>query len=141
MQPQHGDPISEEKSLVSLHAFFVRRVHLHTITTTIAMVTCIAIILNIGPFARNPKIGSLVPSREAVGLSLQQPHQSPISRVEPEHVSSEPVRASIEPPSILHVAVTPATAALGSDDGTGAVRPGVSRWLSIPSSPLRGAPE
>jgi len=118
MQPQHSDPIPEEKSPVSLgswiRVFFARTLHLHIVTTTVAMVTCIAIILNLGPFARNPKIDSLVSSREAVGSALQQPNQSPKSRVEPEHVSSEPVKGSIQPPSILHVAVTPATAALES---------------------------
>ena len=98
MQPLQSDPIPEEKSPVSLgswiHVFFARTVHLHIVTTTVAMVTCIAIILNLGPFARNPKIDSLVSSREAVGSALQQPNQSPKSRVEPEHVSSEPERAS-----------------------------------------------
>jgi hypothetical protein len=78
------------------------------------MVTCIAIILNLGPFSRNPKIVSLVPSREVVGSALQQPYQSPSSRVEPEHISSEPVKGSIQQPSILHVAVTPDTEAPGS---------------------------
>jgi hypothetical protein len=113
MQPQHGDPIPEEKSPVSLgkwmRAFSLRTVHLHTVATTVAMVTCIAIILNLGPFARNPKAGSLVPSREAVGSALQQPNQSPKSRVEPEDVSSEPIRESVQPTSILNVAVTLAT--------------------------------
>ena len=117
MQPQQGDPIPEEKSPVSLgkwiRAFSVRTVHLHAVTTTAAMVTCIAIVLNLGPFARNPKIDSFVPSREAVGSALQQPNQPPKSRVEPEDVSSEPIRASIQPPSILPVAVTLATATLG----------------------------
>jgi hypothetical protein len=116
MQPQHGDPIPEEKSPVPLgkwiRAFSVRTVRPHAVTTTAAMMTCIAIVLNLGPFARNPKIDSFVPSREAVGSALQRPNQPPKSRVEPEDVSSEPIRASIQPPSILPVAVTLATATL-----------------------------
>jgi predicted RNase H-like HicB family nuclease len=100
MQPQHSDPIPEEKSPISLgsciHVFFARTLHLHVVTTTVAMVTCIAIILNLGPFARNPKIDSLVPSREAIGSALRQPNQSPQSRVEPEHVSSEPSTSAMK---------------------------------------------
>jgi hypothetical protein len=117
IQLQHGDPIPEEKSPVSLgkwiRAFSVRTVHLHTVATTVAMATCIAIILDLGPFARNPKIGSLVPSRAGVGSDLQQPNQRPRSRVEPEHVASEPTRASVQPTSILNVAATLATSAPG----------------------------
>jgi predicted RNase H-like HicB family nuclease len=121
MQPQHGDPIPEEKSLVSLgrwiRAFSVRTVHQHTVTTTVAMVTCILIILNLGPFARNVKIDSLVPSREAAESALQQPLKS---RVEPEHVPSKPIRASVQPPSISDVSVALATANGGNraKDGT-----------------------
>ena len=124
MQPQQGHPIPEEKSPVSLgkwiRAFSVRTVHLHRVTTTVAMVTCIAIILNLGPFAPNPKIDSFVPNREAVGSALQQPNQPRKSRVEPEHVPSEPIRASIQPSSTLDVAVTLVTATLGDlpKDGT-----------------------
>ena len=99
MQPQHGDPILEEKGPVSLgrwiRAFSVRTVHLHTVATTVAMVTCIAIILDLRPFARNPKMDSLAPNREAGGSALRQPNQSPQSRVEPEHVSSEPTSTAI----------------------------------------------
>ena len=99
MQPQQGHPIPEEKSPVSLgkwiRAFSVRTVHLHTVATTVAMVTCIAIILDLRPFARNPKMDSLAPNREAVGSALQQPNQSPQSRVEPEHISSEPTSTAI----------------------------------------------
>src|SRR5215471_2436709 len=97
MQLQQGDPIPEEKGPVPLgkwiRAFSVRTVHLHAVTTTVATVTCIAIILNLGPFARNPKIDSFVPSREAVGFALQQPNLPPKSRVKPEHAPSEPIRA------------------------------------------------
>ena len=124
MQPQLGDPILEEKIPVLLgkwiRAFSVRTVHLHTVATTVAMATCIAIILDLGPFARNPKIGSLVPSRAGVGSDLQQPNQRPRSRVEPEHVASEPTRASVQPTSILNVAATLATSAPGDGpkDGT-----------------------
>jgi len=117
MQPHRSDPIPEEKSPVSLgswiHGFFARTLDPHIVTTTVAMVTCVSAILNLGPFARNSKIDAVVPSREAVA-AVQQPNQPPTSRVEPEHVSSEPVKGSIQPSSILHVAVTPATAALGS---------------------------
>jgi predicted RNase H-like HicB family nuclease len=128
IQPQHGDRILEEKSPVSLaewiRAFSIRRVHLHTVTTTVAMVTCIAIILNLGPFSRNPKIDSVVPGREAVGSALQQPNQPPKSRAEPEQIPSEPIRASIQPRSALDVAVTLATATLEDRPKDGTKDPG-----------------
>ena len=119
--PENGDSVPKETAqrLVSLHtrvlrsAVLLRTVNLHTVTAAAAMLTCTAIVLNVGPFARAPTI---VPAgRESVRASLQQPNESgPSSRpaigvptppqslertVETEHSSPEPIKASIQAPS------------------------------------------
>src|SRR5215471_10588582 len=49
-------------------AVFLRTVNLHTVTTAAAILTCIAIVLNVGPFARAPAI--MPADRESVRTTL-----------------------------------------------------------------------
>jgi predicted RNase H-like HicB family nuclease len=127
--PAHGDHAPEEKGLFSrgaamlVSAFSVRMIHLHTITTATAMVTCTAIILNLGPFGRSPTIDHLLPDPGAA-VVLEQSNNGGKLESESGHISSEPIGASLQPPSISVVAVTPIVTAplgeqrkVGTDDG------------------------
>lgn len=98
-----------------------RMVHLHGLATAGAMLTCVAVVLNLGPFAKSPKIDSLPdqaarePARSIAQQSVAttaapsveiQPTAQP-DRVETVMVASdvsEPVKPSIESPSIVDVA-------------------------------------
>ncbi len=58
-----------------LRSFLAPRViHLHRLATAGAMLTCVAVVLNVGPFAKAPKIGSLPDSAtgEAAGAITEQ---------------------------------------------------------------------
>ncbi len=98
-----------------------RMVHLHGLATAGAMLTCIAVVLNLGPFAKLPKIDSLPDqaARES-GWSITQqsvattavpsveiqPTAQP-DRVETVMVASdvsEPIKPSMESPSVVEVA-------------------------------------
>jgi hypothetical protein len=105
-------------------------VHLHGLATAGAMLTCVAVVLNLGPFAKAPKIDSLpgdvaqvtarastvqtVAATSTAGLEIQ-PLTEP-KRVEPAMAASdvpEPITPSTEPPSVVevaHSASQPATA-------------------------------
>src|SRR5215471_18727239 len=118
IMPENGDSVPEltAQRPVSLRsrilgsAVFLRTFNLHTATTAAAMLTCTAVVLNVGPFARAPTI---VPAgRESIRTTLQQQTESsPSSRpaigvpnppqyfetiVETEHSSPEPIKASIQ---------------------------------------------
>ena len=85
------------------------------------MLTCVAVVLNLGPFAKTPKIDSLLDqaTRESAPSLTQQsvattaapsseihPSAQP-DRIETAAVASdasEPIRPSIEPPSVVEVA-------------------------------------
>src|SRR6516162_7759640 len=62
--PENGDSVPKETAqrLVSLRttvlrsAVLLRTLNLHTAGTAAAMLTCTAIVLNVGPFARAPTI-------------------------------------------------------------------------------------
>src|ERR1035437_9881505 len=90
-------------------AFFSRTVHLHGLATAAAMLTCVAVVLNVGPFARTPKTDGLTANREAARTVMEQPIWSnsfPQSGVRPENIS-EPITALIRPSSISVVEVAP----------------------------------
>ena len=101
-------------------AFFSRTVHLHGLATAAAMLTCVAVVLNVGPFARTPKTDGLTANREAARTVMEQPNGSnsfPQSGVRPEDIS-EPITALIQPSSISVVEVSPlATQAVRPKDG------------------------
>jgi predicted RNase H-like HicB family nuclease len=119
--PENGDSVCDGTAQrpVSLRnrilgsAVFLRTLNLHTAGTAAAMLTCIAIVLNFGPFARAP---TTVPAgRQSVGVTLQHPAelstssrptigvpnppQSLETTVEGERSSPEPIKASIQAPS------------------------------------------
>jgi predicted RNase H-like HicB family nuclease len=119
--PENGDsvcdgtaqrPVSLRRRILG-SAVFLRTVNLHTVTTAAAMLTCTAIVLNVGPFARAPTI---VPAgRESIRAALQHPTelsssprpivgvasppQSLETTAETEHSSPEPIKASLQVPS------------------------------------------
>src|SRR5215831_9976324 len=80
--PENGDSVCDGtaqrpvslRSRILGSAVFLRTLNLHTAGTAAAMLTCIAIVLNVGPFARAPTI---VPAgRESIRAALQQPIES-----------------------------------------------------------------
>src|SRR5450759_4920034 len=99
-------------------AFLSRTVH--GLATAAAMLTCVAVVLNVGPFARTPKTDGLTANREAARTVMEQPNGSnsfPQSGVRPEDIS-EPITALIQPSSISVVEVAPlATQAGRPKDG------------------------
>src|SRR5205823_1214966 len=86
--PEKGDSVPEGTAQrpISLRtrilgsAVFLQTLNLHAATTAAAILTCIAVILNVGPFSRAPTI---VPAdRESVRAPLQeqQTESSPLQR-------------------------------------------------------------
>jgi hypothetical protein len=115
-------------------------VHLHGLATAGAMLTCVAVVLNLGPFAKAPKIDSspgdvaqltaraiAEPSVAAASITglethpLTHPLTEPM-RVEPAMAASdvpEPIGPSTEPPAVVevaHSASQPATAKEAVDE-------------------------
>ena len=105
-------------------ALRARGVHLRRLATTGAMLTCIAVILNVGPFAKAPKMDGLPGNvvRQAARTSTEQPVGSALIPRPEIDVStppyrlqavmkatdaSEPIRPWMEPSSISAVEVAP----------------------------------
>ena len=119
--PENGDSVCDGtaqrpvslRSRILGSAVFLRTFNLHTATTAAAMLTCIAIVLNVGPFARAPT--TLPAGRESIRATLQHPTESSSSSrptvsvanppqfleitAEREHSSPEVIKASIQAPS------------------------------------------
>jgi hypothetical protein len=104
-------------------------VHLHGLATAGAMLTCAAVVLNLGPFAKTPKIDSLIDqatSRESAASIMPQsvatttaPSIEIQPSAQPDRVATavvasdvpEPIRPSIERPSVVEVAYAETQAA------------------------------
>jgi len=87
-------PPQQERVTPMGFALFPRTVHLHGLATVAAMLSCVAVVLNVGPFAKAPKPAALseaVP--DAVGLLVTAPMigSSTESTVIPLPVADTPV--------------------------------------------------
>jgi hypothetical protein len=117
-----------------------RVVHLHRLATAGAILTCVAIVLNIGPFAKAPKIDSLPDTaiREAAQATTERPVASisilqlEIGASNPDHPQSavrvadvsESITPLIEPAAISVLEVAPRSA-MGAADVSEPIKPSI----------------